>query len=873
MSIINGTTGQVSCMEQFNNTCGQVNLKSNNTIIVGGCFIMAGQIICNNIVKWDNSTYENTWIPLIDHNNNVGINGTISAIAVSNNLIYIAGSFTQVGQIVTNNIIIWNDDLRTWTALQNGINGKINVLKTDPNSGRIYAGGKFSVNALDSLGAPVIANNIAYWFEDNWYSLDNISEVTPLSNNLANPDDEIFTICIDPIKQYIYVGGKFTINGAKNIATWDSTAVINQWSSLNDGTDDTVFTIAITAGDNIIVGGAFLNVFNFNNPVPCKYIANFNTITRNWSKIDYNEGIVKSIVIDHQNNMYVASIRNLKQIVKPLSNRINRVPSFTNYSYVSLYKNITGNLTRYGHGNCHGYCLGRCEGEITNMLLIPSGLTSMEVNANVLFIGGSFLDLESESGLGNITCSNIAILINGSNWNSLPNQIYITSLEVNLPTSISESGNDNMIGVEQSPILSIMEGIKRANNNTVLIISNNALNNTCLQANFSRSSKPIVVPVYYSLYNKTITSTDANSNVVSVLINNRNKNLFYVFDNILNTSPEDNLNHIKNSENIYEKLVTYLYGQYDAVTGCPIFSDVSFITSILSSKYKKPEVYIFTRSNNLSQQLIKTLDIPIGNQLDYTIKQNTDTIYQLYTLTVNVKASENTLTGYNLKKLFIQPMSLRIIDYHDKSSKKLIVNCSVKQLSFDNLEDTIFTVHHKNFKRKQMLEYLHNSLYYDKIYIKYKNSTFELNMESHEKKINDKDNIFKIIEKRKNYRMLDGNKQVYIYPLHDTSKYIQLTINVSNDEYIVLEFYADIKTDGRSIVLISSKIITSDIIPEKSRFRGALYNEIDCIQLKNVYDTQEYFIRNYATGQPINIESKFYANRLRAQTIKNWKVS
>lgn len=79
------------------------------------------------------------WDPRLSATN--GVNGLIRAIAVNGGDIYVAGSFTQAGGVLANNVARWNEQYNLWSPLgtgaANGVTGGassgVNTLKISGN--------------------------------------------------------------------------------------------------------------------------------------------------------------------------------------------------------------------------------------------------------------------------------------------------------------------------------------------------------------------------------------------------------------------------------------------------------------------------------------------------------------------------------------------------------------------------------------------------------------------------------------------------------------------------------------------------------------------------------------------------------------------
>src|SRR6266545_1103820 len=101
-----------------------------------------------------------------DRFNVLGVNGYVSAIAVSGSDVYVGGRFNTVGGLFVRNIAKWDSATGAWSALGEGVFGNdvyaIAVSGTD-----VYVGGSFN-----AAGGPLAsANNIAKWNGNGWSPL------------------------------------------------------------------------------------------------------------------------------------------------------------------------------------------------------------------------------------------------------------------------------------------------------------------------------------------------------------------------------------------------------------------------------------------------------------------------------------------------------------------------------------------------------------------------------------------------------------------------------------------------------------------------------------------------------------------------------
>lgn len=208
-------------------------------LYAGGSFINAGgNIPVNHVARWDSSA----WWPL-----GGGVNGTVRAMLVFNDELYVAGSFTMAGTVPANNIAKWNG--ASWDSVGHGVPGNGCYALTECN-GLLYAGGDF-----DTAGfAP--AANIASWNGNSWAPLGaGIGTAYPQYAN------DVIVRTMTALNGVVYVGGDFDVAGTTpvyDVAAWDG----NNWMSLNYGLSNTVYCLAVYNG-HVYAGGDFFGDINY----------------------------------------------------------------------------------------------------------------------------------------------------------------------------------------------------------------------------------------------------------------------------------------------------------------------------------------------------------------------------------------------------------------------------------------------------------------------------------------------------------------------------------------------------------------------------------------------------------------------------------
>ena len=210
---------------------------SQEQLVVGGTFSIAGMTAASNIATWDGVN----WKSLGSGIEGPTVSTSVRSLAIaSDGSLVVGGSFPTAGGIAANNIAKWNGT--QWLPLGDGTTGSVFSLVAEPGGG-VIAGGSF-MNA-----GGLAANRIARWNGTTWSALgsgtnNNVYSLARLSTGT------------------IVAGGMFTIAGdipVSRIATWDGVA----WSALGSGFTNSysglpsVDSIAIDAADRIVVAGNF----------------------------------------------------------------------------------------------------------------------------------------------------------------------------------------------------------------------------------------------------------------------------------------------------------------------------------------------------------------------------------------------------------------------------------------------------------------------------------------------------------------------------------------------------------------------------------------------------------------------------------------
>ena len=216
-------------------------------VFVGGQFTNAGGARVQNIARY--STNSRTWAPLGSSSGIAGDNAFVSSILIDGDNVYVGGTFTTAGARSANNVAVWDKTTNQWSGLGSGVEGNVNAIAKGPDG--VYIGGSFS-----SAGG-VASNSVARWDGTEWHSL--AGGVNGFVNTIAVLNNSIF------------VGGGFDKAGdtvVNNVARWRADSGI--WSRLTglyellgqyerieaNGVNDVVRDIAIQ-GNNVYISGTF----------------------------------------------------------------------------------------------------------------------------------------------------------------------------------------------------------------------------------------------------------------------------------------------------------------------------------------------------------------------------------------------------------------------------------------------------------------------------------------------------------------------------------------------------------------------------------------------------------------------------------------
>tara|TARA_R110002072_G_scaffold273219_1_gene433661 strand:- start:52504 stop:54888 length:2385 start_codon:yes stop_codon:yes gene_type:complete len=168
---------------------------ANGDIAICGEFLLAGDVLANNVVRYDGSNF---------HALGDGVTGTVFASAVlPNGDLIVGGQFGSAGGSTANNVARW--DGVTWSPMSTGTNGRVLSLAALPNGDVVAAG-------LFGFAGGVPCNQLARWDGSSW---------SPLGTHSFS---SVRTIEVDANGDLL-AGGQSAIS---RVQRWNGTS----WSSL-----------------------------------------------------------------------------------------------------------------------------------------------------------------------------------------------------------------------------------------------------------------------------------------------------------------------------------------------------------------------------------------------------------------------------------------------------------------------------------------------------------------------------------------------------------------------------------------------------------------------------------------------------------------
>jgi trimeric autotransporter adhesin len=231
-------------------------------VYLGGNFTVATNSAIKNIAVWNGSKLNSL---------KTGIQqGTVSAIYSDNTNVYLGGNFKSVDGVNSPSIIAWNKQTQEWRALGSGLSNSgsqssyVYAITSTPD-GKLLVGGDFS------LAGTINIDNLALWNGSTWTEFG------------GGADGQVNSITY--IGDNLFVSGGFeTIGQLKTfaIARWDGT----KWNSVDGDKINGTANVLATFNGKLLAGGTF--DIQINDTYVVRGVALWDELS--WSSIGGNKG-------------------------------------------------------------------------------------------------------------------------------------------------------------------------------------------------------------------------------------------------------------------------------------------------------------------------------------------------------------------------------------------------------------------------------------------------------------------------------------------------------------------------------------------------------------------------------------------------------
>ena len=208
-------------------------LVVDGTLYVGGRFTSAGNVLANNIARWNGSTWSAV---------GSGAGGPVYALAAKGGSLYVGGQFASAGGAAAKGIARLELATGFWTPLGEGIYAGFTP-RTTVSLGRVYSividGNDIYVAGFFYRAGTANANNVARW---------NLQSRTwsPIGSGLGSGALPVYSLV--KVGAELFAGGGFP--------GWLSRFNGTEWTTVSPGVNDTVYALA-ASGNTLHVGGRF----------------------------------------------------------------------------------------------------------------------------------------------------------------------------------------------------------------------------------------------------------------------------------------------------------------------------------------------------------------------------------------------------------------------------------------------------------------------------------------------------------------------------------------------------------------------------------------------------------------------------------------
>jgi trimeric autotransporter adhesin len=238
----------------------------NGQLHAGGSFEVADGKPTNHLAVWNGATWNSVGGGLRPEQ--YSSDRVVNALAVSDNRLYVGGSFVAAGGKAMDLLVQW--DGATFTEVGDGIQDQnydiVHALAVGPESS-VYIGGSYK------FGGNRRIDNVGRYDATGWHALGAGLAAQAYGDTPARP----YAIVV-AADGSVFAGGEFQYAGGlkvDNLALWDGEA----WHNIG-GTNGRIRALAL-AGDDLYVGGEFTQA----GGIAANHIARWNRISEEWSAL------------------------------------------------------------------------------------------------------------------------------------------------------------------------------------------------------------------------------------------------------------------------------------------------------------------------------------------------------------------------------------------------------------------------------------------------------------------------------------------------------------------------------------------------------------------------------------------------------------
>jgi trimeric autotransporter adhesin len=209
-------------------------------VYVGGWFDAVETGAANGIARWDPAS--STWAPLAggtDAGSGYPSPGTVRALAAEGTSLYVGGAFGRVGEVAARNVARWDGE--AWHALGDGLEGQYGA---EVRGLAVYGGAVYATGVFDTAGG-LAAARIARWDGQAWSAVR--GGLSSTGTALAAGPEGLFVG-----GEFDYADGDMLVNRA---ARWDGA----RWHALGMGLTYSSIAARVSAvaaaPDGVYAGG------------------------------------------------------------------------------------------------------------------------------------------------------------------------------------------------------------------------------------------------------------------------------------------------------------------------------------------------------------------------------------------------------------------------------------------------------------------------------------------------------------------------------------------------------------------------------------------------------------------------------------------